>query len=385
MTIQTDPQALSFVLLDPCRDYPPPRLPVLPQISCSGYGKSRLDSPLLQKNAHFVNAGRTALQLIAQHLPAKGAFLLPAYHCPTMITPAISAGREIRFYRVDAQLNADIADIEQQLRPGGVAAILLPHYFGFPQAEIAAIAELAHASGAWLIEDCSHALFGHLDSKPLGSFGDYAIASTRKFFPGRDGGILLINRGPTFPVDLPGHSLSEEIRAVYDLLQQASLTRHRRSAKLSDTPPIAAHTPTHPCAIRNTMPLRQGLRSSHWIWRHQDNDQVSARRRQLFQRWLQHTQTLTGARPLFTSLPAQVVPYMFPLLLEQPARDFPPLKRAGVPIWRWDELMPSGCTISREYGLALLQLPCHQSLREVDIDWMAEKLRQTLISAERVA
>ena len=73
---------------------------------------------------------------------------------------------------------------------------------------------------------------------------------------------------------------------------------------------------------------------------------------------------------------------MFPLLLEQPARDFAPLKRAGVPIWRWDELMPSGCANSQKYGLALLQLPCHQSLKEADVDWMAETLRRTLASTE---
>jgi perosamine synthetase len=378
---QTDQQAESFVLLDPCRDYPAPRLPVLPQISCSGYGHGQLDSPLLQNRAIFVNAGRTALQLIAQHLPTAGAFLLPSYHCPTMITPALSTGRKIRFYRIDEQLNADITDIAQHLRQGDVAAVLLPHYFGFPQTQITTIAALAHASGAWLIEDCAHALFGNLDGKPLGSFGDYAIASTRKFFPGRDGGALLINQGPAFPVDLPHYSLRDEMQALYDLLQQASLAERRRALTTGSAPATAA-TPATPSPTRNSMPLRQGLRSSRWIWRNQNSDQIASRRRQLFQRWLHHTLTLTGARPLFDTLPAHVVPYMFPLLLEQPARDFAPLKRAGVPIWRWDELMPSGCANSQKYGLALLQLPCHQSLKDADVDWMAETLRRTLASTE---
>ena len=378
---QSDRQVASFVLLDPFRDYPPPRLPMLPQISCKGYGKGKLGSPLLQGKAIFVNAGRTALQLIAQHLPTKGAFLLPGYHCPTMVTPALSAGRQVRFYRIDERLNADVADIEQQLRQGGIAAVLLPHYFGFPQAQITSIAELAHASGAWLIEDCSHALFGNLDDKPLGSFGDYAIASTRKFFAGRDGGILLINQGPTFSVDLPHYSLREEIQALYDLPQQAAAARRRRSEVVSDTP-APASAPARPSPTYNSMPLRQGLRSSRWIWRNQNSDQIASRRRHLFQRWLHHTNTQAGVAPLFETLPEHVVPYMFPLLLEDPARYFAPLKRAGVPIWRWDELMPSDCVISRKYGLALLQLPCHQSLTEADIDWMAEALRRTLAATE---
>ena len=381
MISQTDRQAESFVLLDSCRDYPAPRLPVLPQISCSGYGHGQLDSPLLQNGAIFVNAGRTALQLIAQHLPTEGVFLLPGYHCPTMITPALSSGRKIRLYRVDERLNADVADIERHLRQGDVAAVLLPHYFGFPQTQIAAIAAQAHASGAWLIEDCSHALFGSLDGQPLGSFGDYAIASTRKFFPARDGGILLINQGPAFPIDLPRYSLRDEIQAMYDLLQQASLARRRRTEVTNNTPATAS-APAQPSPTHNSMPLRQGLRSSRWIWRNQNSDQIASRRRQLFQRWLQHTNTLTEAHPLFDTLPEHVVPYMFPLLLEQPARDFAPLKRAGVPIWRWDELMPSGCATSRKYGLALLQLPCHQSLKESDVDWMAHTLRQALMNTK---
>ena len=42
-----------------------------------------------------------------------------------------------------------------------------------------------------MLEDCAHAFFGEYENRPLGSFGDYAIASTMKFFPTSEGGCLV--------------------------------------------------------------------------------------------------------------------------------------------------------------------------------------------------
>ena len=56
------------------------------------------------------------------------------------------------------------------------------------------------AESVVLIEDCAHALYARTGTVLPGSFGDYAIASTRKFIPGAEGGALVANgRGLEHP------------------------------------------------------------------------------------------------------------------------------------------------------------------------------------------
>ncbi|WP_137938910.1 DegT/DnrJ/EryC1/StrS family aminotransferase [Chitinivorax sp. B] len=386
-------QQVEFIRLDPFRDYPAPRLPVLPILDSADFGQSGGEaSPFLSNRALFLNAGRSALQSIASHLPNAGDVLIPAYHCPTMVTPIYAAGRQVRFYKVDALLQPDLTDIETQLASGNVAAVLVPHFFGFPQPQLHAIAERTHQAQAWLIEDCAHAFFGQWNGTALGLTGDYAIASTRKFFPGRDGGVLLINTGPAFNVTLPHPRWHEELRSVYDLLQQSVESGRINWLRWAIRPrtdqaspgvylPMQSLPPqTIQINPKAGMPVRHGLRSSRWIMHHQQCDHIVQRRRQLYIRWLERTSKLTAARPLFDMLPDLVVPYMFPLLLAEPERHFAPLKQARLPIWRWDELASSTCQISQHYGIALLQLPCHQSITDADLDWMADQLCHVLKS-----
>jgi perosamine synthetase len=63
---------------------------------------------------------------------------------------------------------------------------------------------------------------------------------------------------------------------------------------------------------------------------------------------------------------------MFPLLLERPESDFPRLKMLGVPMWRWDEMVRSDCPVAQRYRMAVVHLPCHQSLSRAELDWMID-------------
>ena len=111
--------------------------------------------------------------------------LVPTYHCPTMIAPVVHAGdgpdvlsdhgAARRTWNGCAQ--ADLA---------GVRVMLAAHYFGLPQ-PMAVIRTFCDERGINLIEDCAHAFFGVSDDRPVGSWGDVAIASLTKFFPGARG------------------------------------------------------------------------------------------------------------------------------------------------------------------------------------------------------
>jgi dTDP-4-amino-4,6-dideoxygalactose transaminase len=87
---------------------------------------------------------------------------------------------------------------------------------------------------------------------------------------------------------------------------------------------------------------------------------------------------LQRADLVFPVLPKGVVPYMFPLVLKVPARDFTPLKQRRIPIWRWEETAYSDCLVSQDYRMRLLQIPCHQGLRQSELDWMIAQLWEVL-------
>jgi dTDP-4-amino-4,6-dideoxygalactose transaminase len=72
---------------------------------------------------------------------------------------------------------------------------------------------------------------------------------------------------------------------------------------------------------------------------------------------------------------------MFALLLERPQLDFPRLKRLGVPMWRWDEMAWSECPVAQRYRMALVHLPCHQSLDRAELDWMINSVQRVCDTA----
>ena len=94
---------------------------------------------------------------------------------------------------------------------------------------------------------------------------------------------------------------------------------------------------------------------------------------------------LPGCRPLFPVLPERVYPWVFPLLTDQPEPIFQVLKESGVPIIRFGEYLWPGvdasvCGNSVDLSRRVLQFPCHQELKEEEIDWMIKKIKEALLT-----
>ncbi len=107
---------------------------------------------------------------------------------------------------------------------------------------------------------------------------------------------------------------------------------------------------------------------------------AARRRRSNFRRIAEALRGRTDVHPLFGELPADVVPYVFPLVLHDPARQFDALRRRGVPLYRWEELAASDCAVSAHYRASLVQLPCHQHLAETDLERLLEAVSKALES-----
>ena len=113
--------SLPYCYFDPAPcGFPRPRVPVLPQMSFGMFGRSRSNtypSVFSGGEAPFYTRGRYAL-LEAYRLAGvgrQGALLAPAYHCRTMLDPALSLGGDIGLYPVLADLSPDLSALARMV------------------------------------------------------------------------------------------------------------------------------------------------------------------------------------------------------------------------------------------------------------------------------
>lgn len=386
----------------PC-SFPEPKVPLLPTFdgaTLGGAGRSDFVVVGDRRVNRSYKRGRYAL-LDAYRLCGvgpEGALLAPAYHCRTMLDGAVRLGAELALYELDVHLAPRIDSLRalllQTYKP--VRAMLLTHYFGFAQ-DAAALCRFCDEHGIALIEDCSHALLNLRGHERLGQHGRYSIASPYKLLPCEEGGLLVLGENAAAPP--AGTSrwapLRVELSTLLSVLQRKAA--HRRSchalpgtegiandlARLAGTQvgtPVegVAEESIPSCMYVSGEERTRGALAAGWLMRLCDLDHVAVRRRAHYQSWCRAVADLPHARPLFPQLPADCVPYMFPLLLDHPEVHFAPLKRLGMPIWRWDEMAVSSCETARHYRQHLLHLPCHQALTDAELRWMHEAVSHVL-------
>lgn len=382
------------------KDYPKSRLPGMPVPSLTAfYGRTghSIPSAFLDRGLSFFSFGRYAL---AEALRRAGAgpgtaVLLPAFHCRSMVESVVHLNAEVRFYPVTADLQPDFAAARALVGDGKVRAMVLTHYFGFVNAVDEAQTFCTQQSMA-LIEDCAHAFYGEHDGKPLGTFGHYAIASAWKFFPIREGAMLRDNVGG-FVSKLRSPSAMSELRALAATLEKGiKRSIHGRSLPTIDTPELLRQART----IADRIASLEGGETGNPTFQFERNhlaglklsrahisitahDRITHRRRSNYLRWLEGITDAPGLRPLFPKLPEGIVPYAFPLLADAEGLLFHAVKLAGIPLLRWEDMAVTDCAISRDYRLRLLQLPCHQGLRQEELDWMLDVFRTVSMGIAR--
>jgi dTDP-4-amino-4,6-dideoxygalactose transaminase len=364
--------------------------PVLPVLSWRALALKHASIPtvLHAKEVVPLKNGSAALALALRHARMEGCkALLPAFHCRSMVEPFLTAGSPVAYYRIREDASVDIPDIEKKL-DRDTRILLVAHYFGFYQ-PMRQLRALCDANDVLLIEDCAHAFFGEHERKPVGWYGDYAIASARKFFPISDGGYLVSFRHSLRESNTARESWAADIKSAFDVLETACGYRRLRPLSwmlrplLSIKARLRRNRPAHIIRASFLETSSAMPRTSEVLIRGSNQERIVTIRRRNFQRLATGLRGCKGIAPLFSALPATVVPYMFPLLIDDPATVFPRLKAKRVPIWRWEDLDHTGCDISRAYAHRLLQLPCHQELRESEIGWMIDVIRETASCAAR--
>lgn len=390
--------------------YPRERIPKQAVLSTAAFDSDAgcsVPSVLDAGDVKYVARGNTAIAMALIHagIGAGDEVLLPAYHCISMVEPVVWRGAGPVFYRINADTSADLDDAAQALT-ARTRALLVPHYFGFPQ-DMRRIRAFCDRHRLILIEDCAHSFFGLHGGRPLGSFGDYAIGSAWKFFPVREGGCLVSSRRPLHALKLESPGLLFNVKTLLNTLEDAFEYGRLRSLNVLLGPLLRAkdavwrRTKPQPAAEGTSLPGGTGDGAftefePRWIMR---NSSLVARliiskasksrivnlRRANYLMLQAATAGLPGCRPLFAELPAAMVPQVFPLLVDEPEQLFGVLKRQGVPIIRFGEFLwpglPKGrCAVSEDLSRRVFQFPCHQELLPGELEWMAGCIRKALLA-----
>jgi perosamine synthetase len=386
---------------------PPSPIPLSPVLSGASFrhqGHGPVPSILDAGPALLVTSGRVAIALALREM-AVGAgdeVLVPAYHCASMIEPVIWSGARPVFYRIRANTEVDLEDLAQRVT-ARTRVLMATNYFGFPQ-PLDRLRAFCDARGIQLLEDCAHSFLGQYQGKPLGTWGDYAIASSMKFLPIYEGGCLVSARHALDGVRLRSAGAGFEAKVAINALEEGCA--YRRLGLLR-------HLLAVPIGVKNALWQRLKARNparsqdlapgsseggfsfdpawldkrSSWysrtLLRLVSRRRMGALRRRHYTRLHKALSDLPGCRPLFATLPDGVYPWVFPLWVADPQPVFAALKRGGVPVLRfgeflWPEAGAAVCEASIALSRHVMQFPCHQELREDEVTWLIAQVRASL-------
>lgn len=157
--------------------YSPLKLISFPKNNIRNYFRERFPG----KHLTYTYGGYYSLRVILQHLKLSKdeKVLLPSYMCPTILYPFKELGILYEFYKVNNNLQIDLGDLTKRL-DGKAKVVFFINYFGFKQSDevITALLKLKE-SGIIIIQDVVQDFY--VQNNDL--IGNYAFMSFRKFFP----------------------------------------------------------------------------------------------------------------------------------------------------------------------------------------------------------
>lgn len=394
--------------MPPAQPAATPRVPLAPIMSFRGlYPRNARGCSAFNRGRRVaLTSGRVAIATAVKHahFPEASQILLPALHCTAMVAPVRWAGMDVVFYPLRSDLSIDFDHLEKLLS-SRTRGLLITHFFGFPQ-DVRGAREFCDSHDLILIEDCAHAHYGLHGGICLGELGDYAISSSVKFFPVFDGGYLYSSTHDLSTIALQRSPLRFQLKSAVNMLDRAvgynrlgavgkllsGVLRPLRSLPRAAADSSAGNgsAPIAPASAEGGYdfePFWYGKKmsvASRVVASMADENRLVHRRRANYAKLLAAVASLHNCRPLFPNLHEGIVPLIFPLYVETAASSFSQLKELGVPMWRFGEYLDpevqknSICAVSLDYGEHVLQLPCHQELRESELEWIIQCLKKVL-------
>jgi dTDP-4-amino-4,6-dideoxygalactose transaminase len=361
--------------------------------------------PLGRRDALLTFSGTAAIYQAFRSLalPTGSVVLCPSYNCGHEIEPLTRLGLTIECYRITADLQIDLEDLERRLN-GNVKALLVTHYFGFAQ-PLAALRALCDRHGVLLVEDCAHSFLSNDAAGTLGRVGNIAIYSMRKTLPIPNGGAVLFNDATRLGPDVlrPPARISTWLKSM-DLIGKAALDQFRHSGAWHDAASLVALSPV---VVGSRALQRVFPRSSTAHYNPDDEDfrfateilswgispfslrvlaridwtRVAARRQENYRFLAGALQGIAGCRVMLPNLPDYTCPLYLPIFVQwSPSDAYHYLARHRIyaDVF-WEQEHPSvdwrQFPEARELKRHVLALPVHQDIDEEQLEHLAATLR----------
>jgi perosamine synthetase len=349
----------------------------------------------------YTFSGRNALWLAIRimGLSSGSEILAPSYNCGAEITPMLKSGLTVRLYRITDKLEIDFDDLKKAINQD-TRALLVTHYFGFPQ-PVDRIRAICDDNNLFLIEDCAHALWSTYNERPLGSYGDVSLFSFRKFLSVPDGGALAINNGQLKMTErLIPPPLTSEVRKLITL----SLLAVKN--KVADVLPTSVRHSLHGATTSSNGPALSACddpsnihynyhlnldrvnwamsKASRFIIKRiseNDGENIIKKRRQNFEILSHEFEGSTTMKMLYDELPGGVCPSFFPVIVKERDRTHDSLLKKGIFTFKtWQCFHPGLSWDAFPEALFLknhvLSFPIHHRTDRSDMIRMAEAMKK---------
>ena len=319
-----------------------------------------------------------------------GKVLMPAYHHGVEVEAVRAGGGDVVFYRVGADMQVDLDDVRRLLADPQVRLGYLTHFIGFPQ-PVAGFARLCAEHDVPLIEDCALALLSAApDGRPLGSTGDASIFCLYKTLPVPHGGLLLSDSVPppgslgAPPLLSTLHHVAGLVLADFELRSPGLGRAVRQAARSAARSTVDAVVPTVKTGTMYLSPHELDLGASALVARllpRFDLRRVVERRRRNFERLA--AQLRERVHVYGDPLPPGTCPLFVPVRVREKRALLNALRARGIDaIDFWgigdpscpEERFPEVQALRHE----VLELPCHQSLDDQAIDFVARTAQELL-------
>jgi dTDP-4-amino-4,6-dideoxygalactose transaminase len=328
--------------------------------------------------------------------------LLPAYLCRAAVEPFEVFGTDVEFYPINRDCQPHLDGLEARITMR-TEAILVVHYFGFPQ-QIDKLRALCDRRRLCLIEDCAHVLQGSFDGRPLGTFGDASVFSWRKFLPIYDGGELWLRKPfQGSPPAWQKESLPFTLKVAKSLADKTlenssgipakcfswALESVKTAAKrLRGKPGDASlfELDSNRATFDDSLVNQKMSRVSRWLKMHSDIPAIVAKRRENFQFLSVHLRGLSGVTLLHAELPDSVCPWIFPIFLNDVQCAHLRLQEQGIPAVNWGGVRPPtvDALVFPDADFLydnLIFLPVHQDLTPGNLDAIVRGVQKVAVAA----
>lgn len=326
----------------------------------------------------FLSSGRDSLNCISKilDLSINYEILLPSYLCQEVLNPFKNIVN-IVFYKINEDLSINIEDIRTKLSKY-TKAILVIHYFGFPQ-DISILKNMQKNSSFVIIEDVVQSFLSEHDENVFGQCGDISISSYRKWIPIPDGSLLTFNKEQKnniyFLTSGFSHHLYIFLRSVGLLTKYLYVRYNIISFRKIFT---ICFVKSERLLSTYNKPAKISKISSMLLDKF-DYTSIVKKRRENFKYLLDGLKNEDAIKPLFQVLPKGVCPLGFPIIVDN--RDS--LKKKLIenfvytPV-HWElphEINEKDFPISRKISKHILTIPIDQRYTTNDMDYILKILK----------